>query len=91
MFDRQPICLTLLDEGDRTVTVEGVRTSLRVGVGQVVVFVDYTRPVRVIDCRGGARVEHRITDVGAMARLVTIIALLGGLRGRAHRRRRRSA
>ncbi|MCH7585012.1 MAG: hypothetical protein IH941_07610 [Acidobacteria bacterium] len=79
MFDREPISLALLDEGDRTVTVDGVRTLLRVGFGQVAAFVDHTRPVRVIDCRRGATVEHQITDVGAMARLVTFISSIGRL------------
>ncbi len=89
MLYREPISLTLLEEGDRTVTVEALRTSLRLGGGKMGAFVDYTRPVRVIDRRGADRVEHRIPDVGATARLVIVIAELLGLRGRAHRRGRR--
>jgi hypothetical protein len=86
MLHREAITLTLLDEADRTVTVEAVRTSLRLGVWKMGAFVDYTRPVRVIDRHGDDRVEHRIPDVGAIARLLVFIAGLSGLRGRADRR-----
>lgn len=63
-------------------TVEAVRTSLRLGAGKMGAFIDYTRPVRVIDRRGDDRVEHRIPGIGAMARMLIFIAGLSGLRRR---------
>lgn len=85
MLHREPTTLTLFDAADRTVTVEAVRTSLRLGVWKMGAFVDYTRPVRVVDRHGDECVEHRIPDIGAMARVLVFIAGLSGLR-----RRRRS-
>ncbi len=77
MLRTEPNTLTLFDAGDRTVTVEGRRTSFRVSVGSATVFADYTRPLRVVDRCGRNRVEHRIPDVTAMGRLaLTFVALL---------------
>jgi len=80
MFQTEHISLTLLDVDDRTVTLEAVRTSLRLSVGHGAVFADYTRPVRVIDRRGSDLLQHRIVDVGAVTRLTAFLAAAGTLR-----------
>jgi len=82
MIRTEPITVTLLEEDDGSVILEGRRTSVRVSLGQAALFADYTRPQRVIDQRGSSQTVHRVPDVGVTAGVLTVIGTLLSLRRR---------
>lgn len=79
MLRKDPVSLKLIDETNRTVIVEGVRTSLGVRLGPAAVFGDYARPTRVIHRRDGEETRVRIVDLGVMLRAALAVGVLAAI------------